>query len=65
MKLLVASRNKKKCLKLEVLVAAHLTSIEVVGLDEVKEYPETPETASMLCRESILKPVTVPLIPVK
>ena len=38
MKLLVASRNKKKLSELErVLAAAHLTSIEVVGLDEVKE----------------------------
>lgn len=49
MKLLVASRNKKKLSELErVLAAAHLTSIEVVGLDEVKEYPETPETLSLI-----------------
>lgn len=56
MKLLVASRNKKKLSELErVLVAAHLTSIEVVGLDEVKEYPETPETGATFAENSLIK----------
>lgn len=56
MKLLVASRNAKKLAELErVLAAADLTSIEVVGLDAVEEYPETPETGATFAENSLIK----------
>lgn len=45
MRVLVASRNKKKLGELNrVLDAAGVTGIELVGLRDVEEYPETPES---------------------
>ena len=45
MKLLLASRNKKKLGELRrILLAEGLEGIEVVGLDDVPEFPEAPET---------------------
>ncbi|ROP38091.1 RdgB/HAM1 family non-canonical purine NTP pyrophosphatase [Saccharothrix texasensis] len=45
MKLLLASRNKKKLGELRrILLAEGLAGIEVVGLDDVPEFPEAPET---------------------
>ncbi|ACU34977.1 RdgB/HAM1 family non-canonical purine NTP pyrophosphatase [Actinosynnema pretiosum subsp. pretiosum] len=43
MKLLLASRNAKKLRELKRIVAAE--GIEVLGLDDVPEFPEAPETA--------------------
>ncbi len=46
-KLLVASRNAKKLQELRrVLDGAGVLGIELVGLDEVPEFPEAPETGS-------------------
>ena len=65
MKLLVASRNAKKLAELKrVLAAADLASIEVVGLDAVEDFPETPKPGRHLRRILSLKPGTVLLIPV-
>ncbi|SNS74623.1 XTP/dITP diphosphohydrolase [Rhodococcoides kyotonense] len=45
MKLLVASRNAKKLNELRrVLDGAGISGIELVGLNEVPEFPEAPET---------------------
>lgn len=45
MRILVASRNKKKQRELErVLSAAGISGIEILTLADVDEYPETPET---------------------
>ncbi|MEU4741661.1 RdgB/HAM1 family non-canonical purine NTP pyrophosphatase [Actinosynnema sp. NPDC023658] len=45
MKLLLASRNKKKLGELRrILLAEGLDGIEVLGLDDVPEFPEAPET---------------------
>ncbi len=56
MKLLVASRNAKKLAELRrVLAAADLTSIEVVGLEAVEEFPETPETGATFAENSLIK----------
>ncbi|MDQ2587388.1 RdgB/HAM1 family non-canonical purine NTP pyrophosphatase [Saccharothrix yanglingensis] len=45
MKLLLASRNKKKLGELRrILLAEGLDGIEVVGLDDVPGFPEAPET---------------------
>jgi XTP/dITP diphosphohydrolase len=44
-KLLLASRNRKKLGELRrILLAEGLEGIEVVGLDDVPEFPEAPET---------------------
>lgn len=45
MKLLLASRNKKKLGELRrILLAEGLEGIEVLGLDDVPPFPEAPET---------------------
>ena len=56
MKVLVASRNKKKLEELNrLLEAANVTGIELVGLDEVPEYPETPETGATFVDNANIK----------
>ncbi len=56
MKLLVASRNTKKLTEVQrVLASADLASIEVVGLDTVEEFPETPETGATFAENSLIK----------
>ncbi|QDQ98119.1 RdgB/HAM1 family non-canonical purine NTP pyrophosphatase [Tomitella fengzijianii] len=55
-RILVASRNPKKLVELRrVLAAAHVTGLEVVGLDEVAEYPETPETGATFEENALVK----------
>lgn len=44
MRLLLASRNHKKLVELRRILAEN-ADVELVGLDAVPEYPETPETA--------------------
>jgi XTP/dITP diphosphohydrolase len=45
-KLLLATRNAKKLVELDrILAAADVTGVEVVGLDAVPPFPEAPETA--------------------
>ena len=45
-KLLLATRNAKKLVELDrILAASEVTGIEVIGLDAVSEFPEAPETA--------------------
>ena len=45
-RLLLASRNQKKLVELRrILEAEGISGIEVVGLNEVEEFPEAPETA--------------------
>lgn len=44
MKLLVASRNKKKLAELDrILASAGIESVELLSLSDVEEYPERPE----------------------
>ncbi len=46
-RLLLATRNAKKLAELRrILVSADLQGMQVVGLDEVPPFPETPETAT-------------------
>ncbi|OBJ74406.1 non-canonical purine NTP pyrophosphatase [Mycobacterium sp. 1274756.6] len=55
-RLLVASRNPKKLAELRrVLDGAGLRGIEVVGLDEVAPFPETPETAPTFEENALVK----------
>lgn len=55
-KLLVASRNAKKLRELRrVLDGAGVLGIELVGLDEVPEFPEAPETGSTFEENALAK----------
>ncbi|MEO7078099.1 MAG: RdgB/HAM1 family non-canonical purine NTP pyrophosphatase [Rhodococcus sp. (in: high G+C Gram-positive bacteria)] len=55
-KLLVASRNAKKLQELRrVLDGAGVLGIELVGLDEVPEFPEAPETGSTFEENALAK----------
>ncbi|MGB6182274.1 MAG: non-canonical purine NTP pyrophosphatase [Rhodococcus sp. (in: high G+C Gram-positive bacteria)] len=55
-RLLVASRNPKKLAELRrVLDAEQVVGIELVGLDEVAEYPETPETGERFEDNALIK----------
>ncbi|GAA4819055.1 RdgB/HAM1 family non-canonical purine NTP pyrophosphatase [Tomitella cavernea] len=55
-RILVASRNPKKLVELRrVLSSAHVTGLEVVGLDEVSGYPETPETGATFEENALVK----------
>ncbi|WP_137725148.1 RdgB/HAM1 family non-canonical purine NTP pyrophosphatase [Prescottella subtropica] len=55
-KILVASRNAKKLAELRrVLAAAGIDGLEVIGLDEVRAFPETPETGATFEDNAIVK----------
>ncbi|NKR25286.1 RdgB/HAM1 family non-canonical purine NTP pyrophosphatase [Prescottella equi] len=57
-KILVASRNAKKLGELRrVLAAAGIEGLEVIGLDEVPAFPETPETGATFEANAIVKAV--------
>ena len=54
--LLVASRNAKKLAELRrVIDAAGIIGLEVVGQDEVPDYPETPETGATFEENALVK----------
>ncbi|MGW0516240.1 RdgB/HAM1 family non-canonical purine NTP pyrophosphatase [Crossiella sp. NPDC003009] len=58
MRVLLASRNAKKLGELRRIVAAErLDGIEVLGLDEVPEFPEAPETGATFEENAIAKAV--------
>lgn len=55
-KILVASRNAKKLGELRrVLAAAGIEGLEVIGLDEVPAFPETPETGATFEANAVVK----------
>lgn len=53
-RLLLASRNRKKLEELRRILAA-LSAIEVIGLDDVPQYPEAPETGATFEENALLK----------
>lgn len=54
--ILVASRNAKKLAELRrVIEAAGIIGLEVVGLDEVPPFPETPETGATFEENALVK----------
>ena len=56
MRVLVASRNKKKLAELNrLLEAAEVAGIELVSLAEVEEYPEAPETGATFIDNANIK----------
>ncbi|MEO9329954.1 RdgB/HAM1 family non-canonical purine NTP pyrophosphatase [Gordonia aurantiaca] len=55
-KVLLASRNRKKLAELQRVVdAAGITGLEILGLDEVPEYPEEPETGATFEENALIK----------
>jgi XTP/dITP diphosphohydrolase len=55
MRVLLATRNKGKVEELRQILAAAAPHIELVGLDAVPEYPETPETELTFAGNALLK----------
>jgi XTP/dITP diphosphohydrolase len=57
MRLLLATRNAKKLLELRRILAASpsLIDVELVGLDDVPQYPEAPETGLTFAENALLK----------
>lgn len=55
MKTVLASRNPKKLKELRRILAEVAPSIELVGLDDVPEYPEAPETELTFAGNALLK----------
>jgi XTP/dITP diphosphohydrolase len=53
--ILLASRNAKKVAELRRILAPELPDVEVLGLDDVAPYPETPETGATLAENALLK----------
>jgi XTP/dITP diphosphohydrolase len=54
--LLLASRNAKKLAELRrVVEGAGITGLEVIGLDDVEEFPESPETGATFAENALVK----------
>jgi XTP/dITP diphosphohydrolase len=55
-KLLLASRNTGKLAELaRIVAAAELTNLQVVGLADVPEYPDAPETGATFAENALAK----------
>jgi XTP/dITP diphosphohydrolase len=54
-RLLLATRNSGKLAELQRLLTDAVPGVEVVGLDAVPAYPETPETGATFAENALLK----------
>ncbi len=54
-RLLLATRNAGKLAELQRLLAGAVAGIEVIGLRDVPEYPEAPETGATFAENALLK----------
>jgi XTP/dITP diphosphohydrolase len=54
-RLLLATRNAGKLAELQRLLATAVPGVEVVGLRDVEEYPEAPETGATFAENALLK----------
>ena len=55
MRLLLATRNAGKLAELQRLLESAVPGVEVVGLRDVEEYPEAPETGATFEENALLK----------
>jgi XTP/dITP diphosphohydrolase len=54
-KVLLASRNRKKLAELRRILAPALPDLEVVGLDDVEPYDELPESGATFAENALIK----------
>jgi XTP/dITP diphosphohydrolase len=54
-RILLATRNPKKLAELRRILAPVLPTVQVVGLDDVTEYAEVPETGATFADNALLK----------
>lgn len=54
-RLLLATRNAGKLAELQRLLATAVPGVEVLGLRDVEEYPEAPETGATFAENALLK----------
>jgi XTP/dITP diphosphohydrolase len=54
-KILLASRNAKKLTELRRILTPVLPDVEVIGLDDVDEYPEVPESGATFADNALIK----------
>jgi XTP/dITP diphosphohydrolase len=54
-RLLLASRNRKKLAELRRILAPALPDVEVVGLDDVEPYDEVPESGATFAENALIK----------
>jgi XTP/dITP diphosphohydrolase len=54
-RLLLATRNKGKLAELRRMLESAVPGLEVVGLGDVDEYPEAPETGATFAENALLK----------
>ena len=54
-KILLASRNPKKLAELRRIIGPALPNVDVLGLDDVEAYDETPETGSTFAENALAK----------
>ncbi|MGY2082943.1 RdgB/HAM1 family non-canonical purine NTP pyrophosphatase [Blastococcus sp. SYSU DS0539] len=54
-RLLLATRNAGKLAELQRLLESAVPGVEVVGLRDVEEYPEAPETGATFAENALLK----------
>ena len=54
-RLLLATRNAGKLAELQRLLETAVPGVEVVGLRDVEEYPEAPETGATFAQNALLK----------
>ena len=55
MRLLLATRNQGKLAELQRLLESAVPGVEVIGLADVPEYPEAPETGATFADNALLK----------
>jgi XTP/dITP diphosphohydrolase len=55
LRILLATRNNKKLEELRRILEPALPDVQVVGLDDVPTYPETPETGATFVDNALLK----------
>jgi len=55
MRVLLASRNRKKLAELRRILAPALPGVEVVGLDDVPHYDEVPESGATFADNALIK----------
>ena len=54
-RLLLATRNAGKLAELQRLLSSAVPGVEVIGLRDVEEYPEAPETGATFADNALLK----------